>query len=368
MSLDVPVWLDRVGALVARTRGLWRRLGALESRVFAEELAACPIDRPIYITGLARSGTTILLELLASRPEVATHRYRDYPPVFTPIFWNRAFAHLYRGDVPPRERAHRDRIYITPDSPEAMEEVVWMAFFPHLHDPRRDNRLDRTVAHPAFERFYRDHIRKILLVRGGRRYACKNNYNLTRLPYLLKLFPDARILVPVRDPRWHVASLVKQHRLFCREERRDPRILAHMRRVGHFEFGLDVRFINTGCGEAVRELEALLARGEEVRAFARYWRQLYGFLLGQLEADRELAARVRLVSYEALCDRPAEVLAAVFAHVELPLSVRERDELAARLSRPDYYAPAFTAEEERALVEETGALWRRLAEVVRAAA
>ena len=80
------------------------------------------------------SGTTILLELLAGRPGVATHRYRDFPPVFTPLFWNRAFAHIYRADAPPAERAHKDRILVTPDSPEAMEEVLWMRFFPDAHD------------------------------------------------------------------------------------------------------------------------------------------------------------------------------------------------------------------------------------------
>ena len=89
--------------------------------------------------------------------------------------------------------------------------------------------LDAATSNPAFERFYADHLKKILLVRGGQRYLSKGNYNLTRFAYLRKLFPDARFIVPVRDPRWHIASLMKQHRLFCAEERRDPRILKHMR-------------------------------------------------------------------------------------------------------------------------------------------
>ena len=58
--------------------------------------------------------------------------------------------------------------------------------------------------------------------------------------------PTARFIVPVRDPRWHVASLMKQHRLFWRRGQRDPRILKHMRRAGHLEFGLDRRAINAG--------------------------------------------------------------------------------------------------------------------------
>lgn len=357
---EMPAWLDRLGAFVERTGGFWRRLGDLESRVFADELATVRIDRPIYLAGLARAGTTILLELLASRPEVATHRYRDFPPVFTPIFWNRAFARIHRGDAPPVERAHRDRILVTPDSPEAMEEPIWMHFFPHLHDPTRSNVLDRDTRNPAFEAFYRDHIRKILLIRGGSRYLSKGNYNLVRFGYLAHLFPDARFLVPVRDPRWHVASLVRQHRLFRREEARDPRILAHMRRVGHFEFGLDMRPIHVGDDAAAAEIADLLERERWVPAFARYWALLHGFLLDRLEADADLAARTLVVRYEDLCDRAAETLERVFAHVELPLDAPTRDAFAARLSRPTSYAPRFEPEEERDLLAVTEAVRSRL--------
>ena len=122
----------------------------------ASELDAIAIDRPFYVAGLARSGSTILLELLAGRPGVATHRYRDFPPVYTPLFWNRAFAQVYRSDAPPAERAHKDRILVTPDSPEAMEEVLWMRFFPERTTTRRQV-LDAATSNPAFERFYRDH-------------------------------------------------------------------------------------------------------------------------------------------------------------------------------------------------------------------
>lgn len=34
---------------------------------------------PVYVTGLARAGTTITLEALAAHPHLASHRYGDYP-------------------------------------------------------------------------------------------------------------------------------------------------------------------------------------------------------------------------------------------------------------------------------------------------
>src|SRR5690606_16366424 len=95
--------------------------------------------------------------------------------------------------------------------------------------------LDRSCSNPEFEKFYRDHLLKLLWVRDRSRYASKGNYNISRLPYLQKMFPEARFVVPIRHPVPHIASLMKQHRLFVEGETKYPRALAHMQRVGHFE-------------------------------------------------------------------------------------------------------------------------------------
>src|SRR3546814_12886608 len=94
-----------------------------------------------------------------------------------------------------------------------------------------------------------------LWVRRRPRYLSKANYNVTRMEYLLKLFPDARFVLPLRDPAAHIASLMKQQRLFCEGERRHPAALEHMRRIGHFEFGIDRRPINVGVGATGRSAE-----------------------------------------------------------------------------------------------------------------
>ena len=359
-TLEMPGWLDALGGFIERTAGFWQKLGDLETSAHRAELDRITIDRPVYVAGLARSGSTILLEMLAGRPGVATHRYRDFPPVYTPLFWNRAFAHVYRSDAPPAERAHKDRILVTADSPEAMEEVLWMRFFPTAHETARSQVLDATTSNPAFERFYTDHLKKILLVRGGQRYLSKGNYNLSRFAYLRRLFPDARFVVPIRSPRWHIASLMKQHRLFCAEEGRDPRILKHMRRAGHLEFGLDRRAINVGDSAAAQAIEDLWQQGEEVRGWARYWSMLYGFVLEQSEADPRLQEAVMLVRYEDLCDHAEATLETVFAHVALPLDPDQRAAMAKRLSQPTYYDPGFSAAEEAVIASETQAVRQRL--------
>src|SRR5690606_14564045 len=51
----------------------------LERRMFRRELDAFDVGPPVLITALPRAGTTILLELLAATPELASHTYRDMP-------------------------------------------------------------------------------------------------------------------------------------------------------------------------------------------------------------------------------------------------------------------------------------------------
>ena len=220
----VPPFLDALGGLVHHHRAFWLWLGRLESSSLAEELSRVRLRMPVYVCGLARSGSTLLHEVIASHPGVATHRVKDYPMVFTPYWWRRATANL--RPRPPRERPHRDGVMITTDSPDALEEMLWMAFFPSCHDPSVDNRLGAADRHPAFESFYDLHVRKLLLAEGATRYVAKANYHVARLPYLARLFPDARFLIPVRAPAGHVASLMRPHAWFSHGQRRHPRALA----------------------------------------------------------------------------------------------------------------------------------------------
>src|SRR3546814_17544543 len=76
------------------------------------------------------------------------------------------------------------------------EEMLWMAVFGRLHDPHASAVLDAATDCPGFERFFADHMRKLLWVRRRPRYLSKANYNVTRMEYLLKLFPDARFVLP----------------------------------------------------------------------------------------------------------------------------------------------------------------------------
>lgn len=350
-DLSVPRWTDVMSSLQARYPGFWIGLGNLESRILADRLTAVAIEKPIYITGLARSGTTILLELLSRHSQLSSHRYRDFPPVLIPWFWNWFVDRAGSRHQTSSERAHGDGIYVTPESPEAFEEVIWMAFFPKLHDPDVNAALTVETSSGDFEAFYRDHIRKLLFIRGGRRYLSKANYNLSRLRYLLKLFPDARFILPIRDPARHIASLMRQHDRFCREQKRDVRLQRHMSRSGHFEFGLDRRPINSGNTQLTREIRDLWSRGRDVEGWALYWKDIYGHVADVLGTDAALRRATLVVNYESLCMRPAYVMRALLSHCELPSVGNDLAAVAADTIRhPSNYRPAFN-EEQVAYIE-----------------
>ena len=350
----VTPWMDRVGRHLFDRPKLMRSLARMETKLFEDRMDDIPIVSPVWISGLARSGSTVLLELLATHHEVATQRYRDFPPVLTPILWNKLVDYMATKDEEPEERAHGDGIYVTSESPEAFEEPIWMSFFPHLHKKTWDERFDMKSDNPEFEAFLRAHMRKLLYLRGGSRYLAKANYNVSRLEYLLKLFPDARFIVPVRDPLWHIASLMKQHRIFVKGETEHPEARAHLARAGHFEFGLDRVPLNYGNGTVANEVADLWAQGREAEGWALQWAEVYGYLAATLDRNDALSDATMVVRYEDMCAAPGEMMADMLTHAglegNLDLIARAQD----RLQPPGYYSPDFSDNELQAIAERTG--------------
>lgn len=332
-------------------------LADLETRVLRRRLEFQPIVSPIFISGLARSGTTILLEALAGHPDVGSHQYRDYPLVLLPYAWTWLLRFMETRRLAPMERAHGDRIMVTPESPEAMEEVVWRMFFPAGAAARNGDVLDASAANPVFARFYRAHIGKVLLAREARRYLSKGNCNISRLRYIQALFPDARFIVPVRSPAAQVGSMLRQHRRFTAGLRDNPRGRAHLRRLGHFEFGPDRRPIDVetvdGVGGDAASVARLWASGDEVRGWARYWALVYGHIAQLFHQDAGLARAVHVQRYEDFCSSPAVALAAVFTHARLapPMGLIER--FAQRVSAPNYYDSGLSRSDLEVIREET---------------
>ena len=82
-----------------------------------------PINKSIFICGLPRSGTSILLNIIYSSEAFASSTYRNMPFILSPNIW--AFFSKFLKKSNYTERAHKDGIKINTDSPEAFEEVFW---------------------------------------------------------------------------------------------------------------------------------------------------------------------------------------------------------------------------------------------------
>jgi hypothetical protein len=173
------------------------------------------------------------------------------------------------------------------------------------------------------------------------------------------LFPDARFIIPVRDPVTHITSLIRQHNWFSQGQRNRPRALAYMKRSGHFEFGLDRRPINLGDTALVRSILSLWKSGEEVRGWARYWNMVHEYLARLLADNAEVRAAALVVRYEENCDTPRETLGTMLDHCHLPEAERIIEQYAPKISRPDYYKSSLSHADHAVVREETAGAARR---------
>jgi hypothetical protein len=195
-------------------------------------------EPPVFVTGLARAGTSILVRALHDSGEFAALTYRDLPFPLAPNLWARLARPLKR-EVATAERAHGDGLSHDLDTPEAIEEVFW-----RHHE--RAHYIGPDGLQPVMPRCetiaaFADYARLVQLRYDRPRYLSKNNNNVLRLPALLAAFPDALLVHPFRDPVQQAASLLAQHRSACALAKADPFRTRFMTWLGHHEFGADRR-------------------------------------------------------------------------------------------------------------------------------
>ncbi|WP_052249805.1 sulfotransferase [Tateyamaria sp. ANG-S1] len=272
------------------------RLGAFETKLYRRRIDLDTAQKPVFITSLPRAGTTIMLEGLATLPQFASATYQHMPFTLSPLLWG-GFSRAFRKAGDKSERAHGDGIEVGMDSPEAFEEMLWMAFWPeHFEGDRIDLWAPEDRNH-EFEAFFRTHMAKVVATKpGAARYISKNNANIARLELLEQVFPDASIVVPIRNPRAQVKSLMTQHLRFAELHAREPFARRYMEGIGHFEFGEALRPIAFGAPRA----DALGA--DHVDFWLRYWIDAYQHVLATA------GPQTVFVDHDALCTEPGALL------------------------------------------------------------
>ena len=301
-----------------------RALGDVENDLYAEELRGVGVEAPVFVAGLPRAGTTLLLELLYATGEFFTLTYRQMPFVMAPLLWDRLSAPFQKAAV-AGERAHGDGMDVSFDSPEAFEEVLWLNFFrAHYIAPDRVRPLGPEAITPEFRRAFEQLLGKLQRLQarkqageGPRRYLSKNNMNVARLATLPTLFPDATVLLCVRHPLTQAASLKTQHERFSARHEADGFARRYMEWIGHYDFGANFRPIDFGG----RVEERGTARDAEF--WLRYWVDAYRHVLGSLNRH------CQVVAFEALIEPGSATLERLADAVE----VRHRQSLLAQRSR-----------------------------------
>lgn len=260
----------------------------------------------VYISGLARAGTTILLEALYSTGQFVTLTYREMPFVTAPNLWKK-ISKSSKIQANLKERAHGDRLLVGFDSPEAFEEVFWKTFSEQYI--QKDHIEFQKKTDKDLTQKYRQYVANILASQGqtendGLRYLAKNNNNLLRIPLIKEAFPDSIIIVPFRNPFDHAGSLLKQHHRFLETHEKDSFSLKYMNWLGHHEFGMNMKPFYT-CDEILSE------NNEDplsIKFWLRYWASVYNYLI------RHHGSEVMFFDYDQFCTTPEHSFEALSHH------------------------------------------------------
>ena len=262
--------------------------------------------KPVFICGLARAGTTILMRSIYETGFFRSLTYNDMPFVLMPCLWRR-ISRPFRCRDTEKERAHGDGILVSFSSPEAFEEIFWKTFC------RKDYIFEdclktHSVNDEVIEQF-RSYIGQVLNSADNfkqSRYLSKNNNNILRLKTIRQAFPDALIIIPFRDPVQQSISLFNLHSKFYAMHEKDRFSLNYMRWLGHHEFGGVHKQFKFEDDRLFNE-----KKPDDINYWITVWIRTYQFLLNSAPEKSVF------FSFEELCRAPNKTLADLFAFAGL---------------------------------------------------
>ena len=305
-----------------------------------------PVRTPVFVIGHARSGTTLLHRLLSEDRE----RFASFllwELYFPSLLQKKALRALARldarmgGALARRVEAwDRRKFAATNDmhrmsffAPEEDDFVLtyacasgwWIVRLPYLDaldfyyvdewpSPRRRRLM----------RFYRECVRRQLAFRGGEHlHLSKNPTYCGRVESLLEAFPDARIVVTLRDPRETIPSLLKL-----------------------MQRGWQIRkWSDAQMASSLRAIAAM---------------SFHNYQHPQAVLDRHPETPRALVDYRALVAEPRRTVEAVYAELGLPVSSGFAASLEAEQRRARRHETAHAYSLEEFGLDE-GEIRRRLA-------
>jgi omega-hydroxy-beta-dihydromenaquinone-9 sulfotransferase len=161
------------------------------------------IDRPIFIVGSGRSGTTLFYDLMAGHRELGW--FSSYVERFANLPWLAALNAFYR--IPSLTKRYAKRRWF-PSPVEA--HMLWDLFHP-VEDSMGCPPFTEQDAALTDQKGLRRFIIDVLRFSQCPRFVNKNTRNTRRVPYLHTLFPDAIFVHVIRDGRAAANSFLNVH-------------------------------------------------------------------------------------------------------------------------------------------------------------
>ena len=206
----------------------------IEKLIYKKKFVDVTNNNHIFINGLARSGSTILMRSIFDTKEFSSLTYRDMPFAISPNIWSFISNKLKKKNA--AQRLHGDNIFIDLDSPEQLEEVFWKLKDEKLYIGK--NELKSYLVKKDEIEDYKKFINLVLIKYNKKNYLTKNNNNILRLNSLREAFPYSLILITFRDPIDQSLSLLRQHILFSQIQKKNTFTKSYMKFLAHHEFGL----------------------------------------------------------------------------------------------------------------------------------
>ena len=226
--------------LILKNNSLQEMLFDTEQRFYVKEKNLF-FDNNFFISGLARSGTTLILECFYKQEIFASLTYNDMPLICAPNLWHK-ISKNHKRKQKSSSRMHNDGIIFNLDSPEAFDEIIWKLLLKNKFI--KEKYLDEHVLDNLVINKYQSFIKSIITKYKKKYYLNKNNNNILRLESLLNYFTNSIFIFVIREPLQHANSLQKMHELFLKNQEDDDFTLEYMNMLGHHEFGKNHKKFN----------------------------------------------------------------------------------------------------------------------------
>ncbi|MBR9860929.1 hypothetical protein GYB22_09300 [bacterium] len=285
---------------------IWKKIKSRESKNTS--------NQAVYVSGLARAGTTAMMKKLGESDLFNSIRYQDLPLLFYP-----GMNDSLNTKNEEKERFHQDGVTHSLSSYEALEEPFWRVYCPaYINDTYLENHAITDSIYKKYSAFRNAYSK-------GRIYLSKNNNHVLRMNDLMKLDQkhgvNHKVILMFRYPSSQASSLLKQHQFLIKEQESNPFVKDYMDMLVHFEFGLSRKQSIFNDSELMPNKD-----WDQTETWVEYWHYYYSNLL-ELFRDN---SRVCFVCYERFCTNPEESFEAISRFLEKDLDVETKPYLASR--------------------------------------